>query len=80
MKAFGAPDMVDLDKSSTYWSVQFANGTVATIYDYFGNGAKPVQPAHDEVISWHIGGRNRDADMLVHEAFRAANDLKARAA
>lgn len=41
-------------KVTTEWIIQFADGAVATVYDWkrYGQGS----PALDEFITWHIGG------------------------
>lgn len=80
VKAFGLPDQIALDKSSTYWSIRFEDGTIATVYDYFRNGAAVVAPGLDDVIGWHVGGHNRQVDLYVHQALRDALGMKARAA
>lgn len=57
---FGKPNFEDEgDKVTTEWDITFANGTVATIYDWkrYEYGA----PAMDEEEEWHIGGRTGDA-------------------
>jgi hypothetical protein len=78
-KVFGAPveyDEQDGDgKVTTTWDIQFAEGTVATLYDWkrYEQGA----PKDDEVIDWHIGGRGDGSVLLIHEAFRVALGLSA---
>lgn len=79
--AFGSP----IEKSSsadepitTNWKIQFENGKVAMIYDWkrYDRGA----PGADEVVDWHIGTHSKRTEWLVHDTFREAHDLKARAA
>lgn len=77
-KTFGAPEMVGVsgDRVTTHWSVKFADETVATIYDW----KRQEQPAAEEHMSWHIGGMTIGANVKVHDAFREAHGLNARAA
>ncbi len=78
-RVFGEPEEYDAEsKVTTYWAVQFVDGTVATIYDWkrYEQGA----PTADEVYDWHIGGHVMDAVAIVHESFREGHDLQARAA
>jgi hypothetical protein len=57
------------------WKIQFADGTVATIYDW---NSEPFP--EDEPYNWRIGGKAHRAVELVHQAFRKAHDLHARSA
>ena len=56
VKLFGEPHPVEsLDnKITTKWVIEFADKTIATIYDYkrYAHGA----PKDDELYAWHIGG------------------------
>lgn len=65
------------DKVSTQWSIEFADGNrkaqVVTIYDW----KRKAPPEMKEVISWHIGGLDQEANSEVHKAFRKAHHLAA---
>ena len=76
---FGAPqDGGGEDKVTTCWDIKFADGSIACIYDWkrYEEGA----PAADEVYSWHIGARHKQVEWTVHDTFREALNLSARAA
>lgn len=47
---FGRPSIIDGDKMTVEWIIQFKDGTVATIYDWKTNYT-PL-----EHYDWHIGG------------------------
>ena len=69
VKAFGAPCLNDgpsqWEKVTIEWCLRFADGTIATIYDWKGYG---YQPAPDEEYEWHIGGHKPEAVALVKDA------------
>jgi len=75
VQAFGDPrDMTESgeDKVRAQWSVQFEDGTIATIYDWKWDDAVPVSA----VNFWNIGGVNAEAFDRVSEAVKAAVDRK----
>lgn len=74
--AFGEP-MLDADedsKTNCEWHLRITDGstvTVASIYSWKEGRIVDL----DEVISFHIGGHNKQAVTVVHEAFRAKQGL-----
>lgn len=77
VKAFGQPVEQPLDKrASAEWSLQFSDGTVASIYTW-----KRERPSEDDPIpvSFFIGGNSGHAVSLVHQAFRKSEGLRAAA-
>jgi hypothetical protein len=72
---FGEPREADGHKVAFEWAITFADGTVASIYDYKASslylgedGPTPEQMRADDFSDWHIGGRSRRAVELVREA------------
>lgn len=65
---FGPPGPGDGDKVTTEWLLKFADGTVASIYDYRLDKA----PHMDEVYDWHVGGHSDAALERVEETLRGA--------
>jgi hypothetical protein len=68
---FGQPDMgpnADADKVTCEWALKFADGTIATIYDW-KTGYTP-----QNAYSWHIGGHSFDAVMRVDEVIQMHRD------
>lgn len=67
--AFGAPtyeaSTEDTDKVTTEWCIGFADGTVATIYDW--KRYELGRPELHERIDWNVGGKNPRAVQLVIE-------------
>jgi hypothetical protein len=63
---FGAPVDRPSDRSFMVWEIQFKDGQVATIYDW----NRTQVPHIDDVIAWHIGGRDARVVELVHATFR----------
>lgn len=67
---FGTPLPGDDYKTQAEWVIQFEDGTVATIYDwkvgacYVGDD-EGIQA--EDVLNWHIGGKDRHAYNLVVE-------------
>ena len=59
---FGEPEGGG-DKTTVEWCLQFADGTVATIYDWKESETPMGQ------YRWHIGGKNSRAVGLVQHAF-----------
>ena len=60
---FGEPEGGG-DKTTVEWCLKFADGTVATIYDW-----KEYETPMG-LYSWHIGGKNNLAVARVQQAFR----------
>ena len=60
---FGEPEAGG-DKTTVEWCLQFADGTVATIYDW-----KEYETPMG-LYYWHIGGKSELALTQVHSAFR----------
>lgn len=60
-RVFGKPDPIQCSdgKVTTEWIIEFADKTIATIYDWkrYELGA----PSHSETYEWHIGGHSRKA-------------------
>jgi len=57
-EVFGKPDHgpnADMDKVTCEWALKFADGTIATIYDW-KTGHTPFGP-----YEWHIGGHDYTA-------------------
>lgn len=71
---FGEPQDSDGYKCAFEWRIAFADGTVATIYDYKSSSLyhdenpTPEQMREREFSDWHIGGRTKRAVELVREA------------
>jgi hypothetical protein len=75
VEVFGEPlTQVDGYKVAFQWSITFADGTVASIYDYkasslYDDGQPtPEQMRAREFSDWHIGGKDKRADELVRAA------------
>lgn len=64
-RVFGEPAGGDGEKTTAQWRILFADGTVATVYDYHYNG-RPKTP-YDE-YEWHIGGLDEYAVSSVFDA------------
>ena len=76
--AFGDACGGDGDKVQVEWSIQFEDGTIATIYDwkegdcYHGKG----NGTHfSDVTEWHIGGFNDKAELRVLEVLTGIQDM-----
>lgn len=69
VEVFGEPQE-GFDKSTAEWSIQFSDGTIATLYDYKEHST-PYYP-----YDWHIGGHNSRAALLVAEALGNCNPLE----
>ena len=70
-EVFGKPDHgpnADMDKVTCEWALKFADGTIATIYDW-KTGYTP-----QNAYSWHIGGHSFDAVMRVDEVIQMHRD------
>jgi hypothetical protein len=72
---FGEPYPIQSSdgKVTTEWIIEFADKTIATIYDYkrYELGA----PKSDELYEWHIGGHQRRALENVQATWFAANTV-----
>jgi len=64
VEVFGEPEAGG-DKTTVEWCLDFADGTVATIYDW--KEYETPMGLH----RWHIGGHNSDAVNAVHETLYA---------
>ena len=68
IKAFGLPTFEippsKMDKVTIEWILRFADGTIATIYDWKGYGYKP---SPDEIYEWHVGGHHASVVALVKD-------------
>ena len=62
VRVFGEPQYQSDGKVTCEWNSKFADGTVATIYDY-KEGTTPKG-----VYDWHVGGFNNYAVNRVTEA------------
>jgi len=72
---FGEPEPIESSdgKVTTEWIIEFADKTIATIYDYkrYELGA----PKDDEVYEWHIGGHTRRALENAQATWEAATTV-----
>jgi len=70
IKIFGEPNSVGSDKTTCEWTLQFENGTIATVYDWkrdeYGIGEIDL----DARVDWTIGGFDNDAYEQVRRAVR----------
>ncbi len=74
-KLFGEPNKdVDGYKVSTCWAIRFADGLIATIYDYKATSLYDDEyPLPEDVwsdraeVEWHIGGHNSAVAERVRE-------------
>ena len=59
---FGIPSFAFSSKTDWDWTIQFDDGTVATIYNY-KNGPNYGYPTvtGDDIVEWHVGGYNQQA-------------------
>lgn len=73
---FGQPD-TGYPKSTFHWQVRFADGTVATIYDYYGSNR---HVGEDEDAEWSVGGRSKEAVELLQFLGLDASTVKMAAA
>ena len=82
VKIFGEPQEADGYKVSSEWEIEFADGTVASIYDYKETSLydrdypspKNFRIAADKGkgFEWHIGGHNKAAVARVYDALNIA--------
>ena len=60
--AFGPPQPGDGEKTAAEWWMRFADGTIASIYDYKTSLCyDPDGLPPEEITAWHIGGRKAQA-------------------
>lgn len=81
VEIFGEPDHIGTeegDRCAFDWYIEFADGTVATIYDYkasslYGDGDDAPTPEEmkKSFTDWHIGGQTPKAVELVLNALKA---------
>jgi len=63
VEVFGPPNAeIDMTKQQVCWAIRFADGTIATVYDY-----DAVHPPK-ELTAWEIGGFRGVAVELVEKA------------
>ena len=65
---FGYP----MDKTTTEWTLEFPDDTIATIYDW----KLQFQPSPDELYDWHIGGKSKVAVSRVTELIKGEKDYE----
>lgn len=74
VEVFGEPGEADGYKVAFEWRIVFADGTIASIYDYkasslYDDGQPTPEEMRKENFSdWHIGGKAKRADELVRQA------------
>jgi hypothetical protein len=71
-RIFGKPTVGDGHKTDAEWEIEFADGTVATIYNYKDgkNYCGSEGTAKTKITEWHIGGKAQKAVELVTELIR----------
>lgn len=75
---FGEPGESDGYKVAFEWDLKFADGTVATVYDwkrtnlYDGDLPEPAELRSTDWSEWNIGGRSKRAVELVQAAIAGA--------
>ena len=67
VETFGKPQ-IGGDKTNSEWIIKFADGEVATIYDW----KMPETPVFD--YEWHIGGNNSKVVERVAKAIGVGNN------
>lgn len=63
---FGEPEYL-MDKVDWEWSIQFEDGTVATVYNWKNGPSYGGYAMPDRIKTWHIGGFNPHAHTLVNK-------------
>ena len=63
VERFGEPECGG-DKTTVEWMLKFADGTVATIYDW------KLDETPTYMYNWHIGGKNNTAVTRVTSTFK----------
>lgn len=84
VEVFGEPDPeCDSYKVAFQWRITFADGTVATIYDYKASSLydeenpTPEKMREENFSDWHIGGKSSRAVELVREALTTPRKTEA---
>jgi len=78
VKVFGESKTDLMDKTDAEWTIEFEDGTIASIYNYktghnyLGSSGTPVE----KIIDWHIGGHNKKAFKLVWNAYKEKMENK----
>ena len=73
VKLFGKPDCGDGYKVDAEWTIQFDDGTIATIYNwkngpnYHGGNSYGGSDAVRKITEWNIGGLDRKAVDNLHK-------------
>jgi len=74
VKVFGLPNYgpndLGRDKVTCEWKLTFADGTIATIYDW------KLESTPMGVYDWHIGGVSGDACLRVADALNTVLEMK----
>ena len=76
LKAFGPPnpDLCDNYKTDVEWAFEFADGTIATLYNW-KNGHNYLGEAEglelNDIYKWNVGGKNEKAVSKLLEKLRA---------
>jgi len=78
LKAFGAPNstLCDNYKTDVEWAFKFADGTVATLYNwkngknYLGSEGLEL----NDIYEWNVGGFNEKAVSRLLEKLRSKNE------
>jgi len=76
--AFGEAGKGDDYKVQVEWSIQFEDGTIATIYDWKEGdcyNGKGKGKHFTKVTDWHIGGFNEKAELRVLEVITGIKDM-----
>lgn len=58
---FGEPEQGDNSKVDAFWSVEFDDGVIATIYNWKNGIAYCGGPDIDQITQWNIGGYEKAA-------------------
>ena len=66
VETFGEPFDGDMYKTQKEWSIEFADGTIATIYDW----KKDCDPQNNTI--WNVGGKSERAFQLVIQTIQHA--------
>lgn len=75
IETFGLPHGSDGYKTDAEWSIEFEDGTIATIYNW--KDGKNYLGAHgaslNDIEEWHIGGFNHDAVERVYDSVQTGS-------
>jgi hypothetical protein len=69
VELFGEPSDGDGYKTDAQWTLRISGNVIATIYNYkdgpnyIGDRGTPVV----EIVDWHVGGKGREALLLVKD-------------